>query len=308
MNDCAFSTFPIYGHAFLGFAHYSTESYFTLHLHYFVENSMNSNISTEEYRKGLSTAEASVLSKLSYSGKSIFSLEDLRDLVPNPTRFVGRLLRKKWLGKLKNGLYILAPLEAGETGADAHTAHPFLIASYLTFPYYIGYWTALNHHGLTETVPPAIYVATTKALHDKFILNRKYVMVMLNTSKFFGLEEVRVEDRDVTISNVEKTLADCLDHPEHCGGVGEIARAFATGASLNAERLLRYARKMKNRTILKRLGFLAEFLDIPDIVNDIKRSELSKGYSILDPSLPVSGGTSDRWGLRINADLEDWLR
>ncbi len=269
---------------------------------------MNTNTTTDKYRNGLSKNEASVLSRLSHSGKSIFTIEDIRYEVANPSAFAGRLVRKKWLARIKKGLYLLAPLEAGETGADAHTVHSFVIASYLASPYYIGYWSALNHHGLTETVPPGVYVAATKFLHDKIILHRRYVMVSVSSRNFFGLDKTSIEERDVNISNPEKTLVDCLDHPEHCGGVGEVARSFFSGATVDMEKLLRYARKMKNRTILKRLGFLAESLDIPDIATSIKRSELSKGYSILDPTLPSEGRTSDRWRLRINADPEDWLK
>jgi predicted transcriptional regulator of viral defense system len=269
---------------------------------------MNKNITTDKYRNGLSKDEASVLSRLSHSGKSIFTLEDIRNEVANPSAFAGRLVRKKWLVRVKRGLYLLAPLEAGETGADSHTVHPFLIASHLTSPYYIGYWSALNYHGLTETVPPGVYVATSKALHDKIILHRRYTMVSVSSRNFFGLDEARIEERHVNISNPEKTIIDCLDHPEHCGGVGEAARAFFSGATIDVKKLLRYARKMKNRTVLKRLGFIADSLDISGIVASIKRSELSKGYSILDPTLSSEGRTSDRWGLRINADPEDWLK
>lgn len=269
---------------------------------------MNPNTTTHKYRNGLSKDEASVLSMLSHSGKSIFTIEDIRNKVVNPSAFASRLVKKKWLVRVKKGLYLLAPLEAGEMGADAHTVHSFVIASYLASPYYVGYWSALNHHGLTATVPPGVYVATTKPLHDKTILHREYIMVSVSSSSFFGLVGIRIEEKDVKISDTEKTLVDCLDHPEHCGGVGEVARAFFSGTPVDTERLLRYARKMKNRTILKRLGFIAESLDIPDIAASINRSELSKGYSVLDPTLPSEGRTIDRWGLRINADPEDWLK
>lgn len=277
-------------------------------LHIIVQTTMKTVIPTEKYREGLSRDEAIVLSELSYSGRSIFSLEDLRDRVLNPSRFVGRLLRKNWLVRLKRGLYLVAPLEAGAAGSDAHTVHPFLIASNLASPYYIGYWSALNYHGLTSTVPPKVYVATTKALHERVILHRTYRMVFASRRKFFGLEDVSIGGEVVKLSDVEKTFVDCLDRPRHCGGMGEIATAFLAGVSLDHGKLLRYARRIGNRTVLKRLGFLAESLNIPEIEGAIKRSELSKGYSILDPTLPSVGGTNDRWGLRVNADPEDWFK
>ena len=110
------------------------------------------------------------------------------------------------------------------------------------------------------------------------------------------------------LSDVEKTFVDCLDRPRHCGGMGEIATAFLAGASLDHGKLLRYARRIGNRTVLKRLGFLAERLGMSEVADAIDRSELSKGYSVLDPTLPSVGGTNDRWALRVNADPEDWFK
>ncbi len=60
--------------------------------------------------------------------------------------------------------------------AGALTVHNFLIASHLVDPYYIGYWSALNYHGLTDQTPPAVYVATTKARHTKRMLDSEFVL------------------------------------------------------------------------------------------------------------------------------------
>jgi predicted transcriptional regulator of viral defense system len=53
----------------------------------------------------------------------------------------------------KRGLYVALPLAAGSTTNPR--AHEFLIAMHLVSPAAIAYLTALNHHGMTEQLPPS---------------------------------------------------------------------------------------------------------------------------------------------------------
>jgi len=68
---------------------------------------------------------------------------------------------------------------------------------------------------------------------------------------------------------------------------------------------------MQNRAIFKRLGYLAELLDLP-VGAEIERwrAALSTGYSRLDPLAGDHGSYNSSWQLRLNrtpADLTDWL-
>ena len=175
-------------------------------------------LSANEYRFGLGKREASLLAVLAEGHKAVFSVEDAKSIAGSDAgEVVRRLVRKKWVLALKRGLYAVVPLDVGVRAADAFVVHNFVIASLLVKPYYIGYWSALNHHGLTEQIPRTTFLATTKAKHSIEILNAEYRFVTLTARKFFGWEEVQVEGRPITLSDPEKTIADCLDHPEHCG-------------------------------------------------------------------------------------------
>ena len=116
-------------------------------------------ISIKKYRRTSSDRESRVLSELSYKNKSVFTLDDIKKLVDKPKNFLDQLTRKKWILRIRRGVYIITPLEAGEEGADSYTVHSFVIASLLTRsrPYYIGYASALNYHGFTEQTPSAVY-------------------------------------------------------------------------------------------------------------------------------------------------------
>ena len=129
----------------------------------------------------------------------------------------------------------------------------------LVDPYYIGYWSALNYHGLTDQIPRTTFVATTKARIRVKVLDEEYLFVKLAPRKFFGWQEIEVDGRTVRLSDPEKTLADCLDHPEHCGGIEQVARAvFFSHEEINLGRVADCAKRVGNRTILKRLGHILE--------------------------------------------------
>ena len=267
--------------------------------------------SINKYRKSLSDKEARILSDLSYKGKTIFSLEDIREYNVNPKNLIYNLTRKNWILRLKKGVYLIAPLEAGELGARSHTVHSFVIASHLVEPYYISHWSALNYHGLTEQTPPAVYIASTKPRNGRRILDTDFVFVAIAKHKMFGVEEIKIEDNVVNISTPEKTVVDCLDHPEHCGGIVEVARViFFEHKSLDFKEMVNMAKRMRNGAILKRLGYLLETLKLESYSEILGYPKLSKGYARLDTKLPGEGRINERWRIIVNAIIEPdrWTR
>jgi len=179
-----------------------------------------------KYSRTLSEKESRILSNLSYKNKTIFSLDDIKEYVEKPKTFLDKLVRKKWILKIRKGIYVITPLDSGEEGSDSYTLHSFVIASLLTTPYYIGYLSALNYHGLTEQTPTSVYIATPKFRRTRKILDTKFVFVTIKPEKFFGMEESIIENRKIMISSPEKTIVDCLDLPQHSGGINEITKSL----------------------------------------------------------------------------------
>jgi len=266
----------------------------------------------KEYKATLGEKEAFLVRALSQEGKGLFTITDASRLLGAGARkVVHRLARKKWVLPLKRGLYAIVPLDVGVEGADAFVVHNFVIASLLVEPYYIAYWSALNWHGLTEQIPRSTFVATTRAKHPVQVLDAEYYFVKLTERKFFGWQQVEVEDRRVRISRPEKTIADCLDHPEHCGGIEQVARAiYFSHEEIDLARVVDCAKRMGNRTILKRLGYI---LDVTGLLP--RYEELFVGYSPsagftrLDTLSPRTGKHDSRWKLLINCRLnrEGWF-
>jgi predicted transcriptional regulator of viral defense system len=185
-----------------------------------------------------------------------------------------------------------------------------VIASYLVEPYYLSHWSALNYYGYTEQTPSAVYITTTKPRNRKNILNTQYIFVTVTKHKMFGSTEIKIENSTIKISTPDKTIADCLDHPEHCGGIDEIAKAiYFEHSDLNMENILKISERMGNKTIIKRLGYLIELFGLDSYEYLFEGVKLSKGYSNLDPKLPEKGKINEKWKLRINAKInpEQWM-
>jgi predicted transcriptional regulator of viral defense system len=272
---------------------------------------MSARKSTRQYRHTLSEREAKILSSLSYRGRTIFTADELRQLTNDPKNVLDWLSRKKWLLKIRKGVYAIVPFEAGELGSASYTLHSFVIASFLVEPYYIGYWSALNHHGLTDQTPPAVYVATTKPKNSRAILDTRFRFVTIPKRKMFGVDETEIEKRKVRISSREKTIVDCLDHPEHCGGVEEAAKAlYFARDEIDFENLVKLAERIGNNAVLKRLGYIAEAMRLDECSALLSAVTLKSGYSALDPTLRGRGKIRERWKLIVNIPIDParWSR
>jgi predicted transcriptional regulator of viral defense system len=263
-------------------------------------------------RKGLSRGESRLLSSLAEKRKDIFSLNDvileLNCPYENAKVIANRLARKKWIIPLGRGKYLLVPLSAGVEGK--YTEHEFVIASKLVSPYYIGYWSALNYYGFTEQTPFTVFIATTKRLKSRKILDIGYRFVTLSKRKFFGFTGIAIANSTVNISDKEKTIADSLDHPEYCGGISEVAKCLWNARDeISPGKLVDVALKMGNTSILKRFGYLSEILEIrlsEDVTSRIT-SSLGRGFSPLDPMAGKRGKYCTKWNLLVNVPIESLL-
>ena len=262
------------------------------------------SVTLDEKRKGLSKKESYLLSYLAESRKNVFTLRDVIEALncryENAKVTIERLVKKKWVIRIVKGKYLIVPLSAGVKGE--YTEHEFIVAS-LFEPCYIAYWTALNYYGFTEQVPNKIFVATTKRIKDREILGTKFKFVYLSGGKFFGFNNILISNVNVKISDMEKTTIDCLDKPKYCGGVEELVKSvYFAKEEIVFDKLIKYAFRIGNNAVIKRLGFILDFLglDSKDLENKISGS-----YSVLDPTKEKIGKYHSKWKLLINVSEDE---
>lgn len=255
-----------------------------------------------------------LLSRLSAQGKNVFTIDDARDAISINKRHLDNLLQslleKRWLERIERGKYLIIPLEAGPNRRWSEEA--FVIASHLVEPYMVSYWSALNYWSLTEQIPATVFVQTPKRKPNKTVLGVSFQFITLPEKKFFGQTHIWFGDKKVEITDREKTIVDCLDHPEYCGGLIEAAKGLVNGieGGVNLETLTGYAERMDNSAIFKRLGYLCELFNLPvEGFIDRWRNRMAAGYSLLDPTAGESGRRYSRWNIRLNVtenELTGW--
>lgn len=268
----------------------------------------------------LGAQDTRLLNTLSAAGKAVFTVEDARAAsdgkVPNLSRLLSRLTRKRWLQRLERGKYLILPLSAGMDGL--YTAHEFVLASRLVEPYAIGYWSALHYHGFTEQIPQTVMVISPARRRDVSVIELGFRchFVTIAAERFFGLVTVLVDDQPIVMTDPARTVLDCLDRPDLCGGIIEAAKGlygYAQRSDAQPAQVTEYAARLGNQAILKRLGYLADQLDLAGRFPNAKwtdamavwRRHLSTGFVRLDPRLPAAGPYDRAWRLRLNVPTEN---
>jgi len=266
----------------------------------------------------LGPTETRLLNHLAADGHVVFSTDQARaalgDTEKNINKLLYRLTGKRWLLRLEKGKYLLLPLEAGTEGM--YSIHEFVIASHLVQPYAIAYASALSYHDLFDLLPQTVFVATTRRKDDVTVdeLGLRFRFVTLTPGKFFGFRSVTVEEHPVQITTPSKTVVDGLDRPDLCGGIVEMTKAICRYAEEHAnwEQVTADAQRLGNRTVFKRLGYLAELtgVEVGDWLGRW-RDKISAGETLLDPRYGRQGAHHSGWNLRLNVSegqLLEWRR
>jgi len=212
---------------------------------------------------------------------------------------LSRLENRGWIERIEKGKYLIIPLGA-EKGK--YTLNEFIIGSILVDPHCIAYWSALNHYGYTEQIPQTVFIQSTsrKKKQDIEIFGIRYRIIRLKKEKFFGVRKEWIEDTQINITDKEKTLVDCLDKPQFCGGIIEVAKGLKE-MDFGKKKLIKYAKRIGNSAVMRRLGYISEQMDL-DI--DIPKSKVHN-YLFLDPTMPQRGKRSSDWKLIINLNEKE---
>ena len=261
------------------------------------------------------TTGIELVRKLSAAGQRVFTADAAREVAPSvglsPGYFrqaLHHLVRDGWIVRLKKGLYTLAGAVPGTT-----SLHEFEIAMALVQPAAISHWSAMSHHGLTEQVPRRVFVLTSARAvphvrgkkHERNgpgypVGGTTYQFVQVKPERFFGIDQVWVNESRVSMTDPERTLLDGLMAPQYCGDFAEVLHAFELRApKLDVERIIGYALKLDAATA-KRLGWILERQGIAADRLEPLRARPIKGYRLLDPSGPRQGSYEARWMLRLN--------
>lgn len=224
------------------------------------------------------------------------------------------LERKRWLERIRTGLYQFIPARYGYT-ERIPPANAFIIGSALVKPYYFSYYTSNSHYGFTTQMPFTLFIATTRKRPDVEWVGNVFKFVTLSNRKFFGYKQEKVFDANVNMANPEKSLVDSFDKPRYAGGIEQLVGIVWRGLPrIDENRLVDYALRMKSHALIQRLGFIIDFLVREKLANPISvklrnlmLKHVGKTAIYLDPHRPKGGEYSKEWNIVNNVPRKQLL-
>ena len=228
--------------------------------------------------------------------------------VARARKLLAYLASRGWLSRIRKGLYTSVPL--GATAPSQWREDPWIVAATSFAPCYIAGWSAAEHWHLTEQIFRDIVVITATPVRTRMvkIQDTSFRLSHRKESEHFGLAVVWRNQTSVKTSDPSRTLIDMLDDPAMGGGIRHVAGvlgAYFRSEHRNDDKIIAYADRLGNHTVMKRLGYLIETLKI-DAVTLLGAclDRRSLGLTKLDPSSKSQGRILKRWGLRINATIQ----
>lgn len=218
---------------------------------------------------------------------------------------LSRLADRGWLKRLRRGLYLVLPLEAG-TNQPLAVEDPWILASRIFAPCYLGGWSAAEHWGLTEQIFRSTFVVSAARVRRRTerILGSEYHIVHVAPERVRGTTAVWRGAVRVELSDREGTIADALASPSWVGGIRhliDIFVAYRESRGWHPEKLLSHLADLGSGAPYKRLGFILE-ARLPDErrLIDEALAHRTTGIVKLDPSVAMRGRLSKRWRLWAN--------
>ncbi len=231
----------------------------------------------------------------------IFSLEEVKQQVGHKfgdiNELVENLVHKKILSRIERGKYCRSNFNDEK-----------VIGCFISDVGAISYWSALNAHGLTEQFPNNVFIQTTKLKKNKTVFGTAYKFVKVAPYKIAGILTQGQGNRKYRITDIDKTIVDCFDLPEHSGGYAELIRAFSQ-TKLNSDKMINYCAAIDNIAATKRMGFLAELFDKKGLKTFVKyaKQQVNIKYNVFDPAGTDKGEFVNDWRLRLNISREEIL-
>ncbi len=263
--------------------------------------------------RSLSPQESRIVLTLTEEGRREISRAEIIELLgvsPKAADRVIRSLRRKgWLERAGWGRYLL--IETNQGPEVVGESNLLALASRITEPYYIGFGTAATHYGLTTQHRSVIWLVTPKRLRDRQIGEAQVRIVNPVACKFFGFSPIDVLGYKINMSDLEKTVIDCVDRPELAGGVGEAAYILARASRrFDWGRMTDYLKQIKSLSLIRRFGWFVDYVgaEIPhNLREELLRLAGHGKKTFIGPKGELQGalGYNETWHLFVNVTAKE---
>jgi len=265
-------------------------------------------------KKTLGPVSANLISSLYEMGKRIFTIRDVENvtgLKSNAARdLISKLVKRNIIARIKHGKCIIIPQEIGES--VNYIGNWYIIAREIVNSpnYYISHYSAMDIHNMVTHPIIKVFITTPKQEYkkQKTIGNTTFEFIYMNMKNIWGVKKFWVNKTEqVRVSEIERTVIDCLYRPKYCGGILETAKGlWIQKEKIDFDKLFNYTMKFNKIVVIKRLGYILESLNLKDTnyLNQL-RAKMNDKYCILDPLLTAKETFKNSWKCIANIGPEE---
>lgn len=197
--------------------------------------------------------------------KRIFRKLDIVNLLGDKRRAEVLLLtyqKRGYIQKIRRDLYCSLNLATGLPDVSRYE-----VACAIQIDAYIAYHTALEYHGLAHQFWYDVQVATTRPFVHFEHAECAFLPVPNKTN--YGIEEPRF-DRGVRVSNIERTIVDCIVRLDLAGGAEEFVHCMEGIKTLRAKEIINVLQAYNASVAYQKVGCALELLKLPvDNINQV---------------------------------------
>lgn len=244
-----------------------------------------------------------------FYSRKVVTLDEIKPFFPDAQQArnaVAYLIKNGYAERVKSGLYYLIPFEHRGTSWKPDV---LVVGSKISKEYYYSHATALIFYGILSAPPPRIAVSVPERFRRFSFGN--YTFYPVETKHFFGFRDLDYKGISVKVSDMERTLIDCLSRLDLSGGVVGAFRNLATLGFINYPLLMEYLDKIGKKSVMVRTGFALEFFrdrwEVDEsILAELKKRAKKGPVYYLDRGIPKGmGKLINAWNLIIPAAFED---
>lgn len=219
--------------------------------------------------------------------------------------------RMGYVGTIKEGLYY-----AIRPGQSAQTApvDPFLLASRMAPDAVLSYHTALDLLGLGHSDFNSYYCFSNR-YRPALRFRRDHFRVVLTPEKLqkksqelYNTERVERLGMKIIVTGKERTLVECLEKPQNCGGFEEMYRSLEKIPFIRPDVLEQYLDLREQKNLYARTGLFLEQHREDLQVEDSLLQHLAQNVTaqpVYWTQLRKGGVLMKRWNLIVPENVRD---
>ena len=201
-----------------------------------------------------------------------------------------RYKKQGYISQVRRDLYVVNDL-----ANKASLVSKFEIASNITPSSCIAYHAALEYHGIAHQIFYQICVSSKEKFNNFDYEGINYVFCQSVSD--MGIVNP-FTDSLIRVTDLERTIIDCINRIDLCGGLEELVQCFAIITYLNENKLTEYLQHFDKQVLYQKTGFILSYFK--------KEMRLSDDFFALCKS---KTGRSTRYltdNLESNTFFKEW--